>query len=389
MSSILKDARNRSPFWYASFMDARGRRLKRSTKTTDSELAKQIAAEWEAAGKAGRASRLVESQCRRVLSEIYEQATGKPIHFRSARSWLNEWVEDKKSENVSERTLLKYSQIVREFLAHLGNKADDMLNQVSDADLKSFRNTLARAGHSATTVNGAVKILRSPFHLAHVKGYIAADPCAGVGLVEDESDVERDVFTPEHISALVAHAEGDWQGAILCGFYTGLRLKDVTELRWESIDAGLTKIELVPRKTRRKKKNRKVILPIHPVFAAWLTKQTRGIGKAPVFPTLAGKSGAGKSGLSMAFKRIMGRAGIQGRLLRERNGEGRSQSSLSFHSLRHSFNSALANAGVDQEIRQKLTGHASAAMNDVYTHRELEPLRVAIAALPSVKLRAR
>jgi integrase len=164
-------------------------------------------------------------------------------------------------------------------------------------------------------------------------------------------------------------------------------LKDVTDLKWESIDSGLTKIELVPRKTRRKKKNRRVVLSIHPVFAAWLTKQTRGIGKAPVFPTLAGKSGAGKSGLSMAFKRIMERAGIQGRVLRERNGEGRSQSSLSFHSLRHSFNSALANAGVDQEIRQKLTGHASAAMNEVYTHRELEPLRVAIAALPSVKVR--
>jgi integrase len=148
-------------------------------------------------------------------------------------------------------------------------------------------------------------------------------------------------------------------------------------------------LELIPRKTRRKRKNRKVVIPIHPVFASWLSKQTRGIGKAPVFPSLAGKSGAGKSGLSMAFKRIMEHAGIQGRILRERNGEGRSQSSLSFHSLRHSFNSELANANVSQEIRQKLTGHASAQMNEVYTHRELEPLRAAIAALPQVKVRAR
>ncbi len=388
MSSILKDTRNRSPFWYASFMDARGRRLKRSTKTTDSELAKQIAAEWEATGKAGRAGRLVESQCRRVIAEIYEQATGKPMHFRTARSWLNEWIEDKKSENVSDRTLLKYEQIIREFLAHLGQKADEMLNQISDADVKSFRNALSRSGHSASTVNGAIKVLRMPFHLAHVKGYIGADPCGSVGLVEDAIDIEKDVFTPEQIRALVAQAEGDWKGAILCGFYTGLRLKDVTELRWESIDAGLTKIELVPRKTRRKKKNRKVVLPIHPVFAAWLKKQTRGIGKAPVFPSLAGKNGAGKSGLSMAFKRIMARAGIQGRILRERNGEGRSQSSLSFHSLRHSFNSELANSGVEQEIRQKLTGHASPQMNEVYTHRELELLRAAIATLPTVKVRA-
>jgi integrase len=115
-----------------------------------------------------------------------------------------------------------------------------------------------------------------------------------------------------------------------------------------------------------------------------LEKQTRGIGKAPVFATLAGKAGGGKSGLSMAFKRIMEHAEIKGRLLREANGEGRSQCSLSFHSLRHGFVSAMANAGVAQELRQKLTGHASAEMNAKYTHHELEPLRAAIAVIPRI-----
>lgn len=384
MSSILKDSRGRSKYWIASFTDSDGRRLKRSTKTTDSELAKRVAAEWEAAGKAGRAGRLVESQCRKVITEIYEQATGKPLHFRTARSWLTGWIEGKKV-SISPHTKLKYEQIVREFIEHLGKKADAQLNQIVDDDLISFRNSLTRSGHSPATVNGALKVLRSPFHLAHQKGYRADDPCVGVGLVDDDADIEKDVFTPEQIRALIAEAQGDWKGAILCGYYTGLRLKDVTELRWESVDAGLTKLELIPRKTRRKKRNRKVVLPIHPELAAWLKKQTRGIGKATVFPALAGKSGGGKSGLSSMFKRIMERAGIQGRILRERNGEGRSQSSLSYHSLRHSFNSALANADVSQEIRMQLTGHATIEMNRLYTHRDLEPLRKAIAKLPRVR----
>ena len=88
----------------------------------------------------------------------------------------------------------------------------------------------------------------------------------------------------------------------------------------------------------------------------------------------------------MKFRGIMERAGIAGRILRQReeNSAGRTQSSLSFHSLRHSFNSALANAGVAQELRQKLTGHASAAMNAKYTHHELDALRAAVAVLPSV-----
>jgi integrase len=125
-------------------------------------------------------------------------------------------------------------------------------------------------------------------------------------------------------------------------------------------------------------------VPIHPQFKAWLLKQTRGIGKAQVFPTLSGKAGGGKSGLSMAFKRIMEHAKIKGRLLREATGEGRSQSSLSFHSLRHSFNTALDKAGVPVEVRQKLTGHASAEMNQHYTHHDIETLRGAVEKLPAL-----
>jgi integrase len=155
-------------------------------------------------------------------------------------------------------------------------------------------------------------------------------------------------------------------------------------MQWGAVDLDKLIITVRTRKT-----GKKVVVPIHEEFAAWLTRQTRGIGKAPVFPTLNGKAGGGKSGLSMAFKRIMERAGIKGRLLREANGAGRSQSSLSFHSLRHTFNSTLANAGVSQEIRQKLTGHASAEMNAQYTHHEFEPLRAAVAVIPPIDKKER
>jgi site-specific recombinase XerD len=74
-------------------------------------------------------------------------------------------------------------------------------------------------------------------------------------------------------------------------------------------------------------------------------------------------------------------------LLREGNGEGRKQWSLSFHSLRHSFNSALANAGVDVEVRQELTGHASAEQNESYTHRHIESLRKAVMKVPPIPYR--
>jgi integrase len=80
----------------------------------------------------------------------------------------------------------------------------------------------------------------------------------------------------------------------------------------------------------------------------------------------------------------MAKAKVTGRILPEGKGARRSASSLSSHALRHTFNSAMANAGVSQEVRQKLTGHASAEMNARYTHHEIENLKAAVAKVPGV-----
>jgi site-specific recombinase XerD len=46
----------------------------------------------------------------------------------------------------------------------------------------------------------------------------------------------------------------------------------------------------------------------------------------------------------------------------------------------------MANAGISQEVRQLLTGHASKAINDRYTHTELETLRKPVQSVPSPKV---
>ena len=57
---------------------------------------------------------------------------------------------------------------------------------------------------------------------------------------------------------------------------------------------------------------------------------------------------------------------------------------LTFHALRHSFNSAPANAGVQQETRMLMTGHSSVAVQRDYTHLDLASLRSAVEKLPAV-----
>jgi integrase len=187
---------------------------------------------------------------------------------------------------------------------------------------------------------------------------------------------ERGTFTSAQASKLVRAASGDWRAAILLGYYTGARLGDVANMRWDAIDWRSKVVRFTPSKTKKP-----VTIPLHRDLERELLKNA-GIGKTPMFPSLAGKDTGGKHGLSGRFAAIMEKAKIEGKQTQASGG--RTLSSLSFHSLRHSFNSAMANAGISQEVRQKLTGHTSAETNKVYTHHELESLRAAVSVIPSI-----
>ena len=151
-------------------------------------------------------------------------------------------------------------------------------------------------------------------------------------------------------------------------------------MRWDNID--LAKRQITYLSTKNKKE---LFVPLHPVLHDYFQSlETKNTKETYITPSLAGKSTSGKSGLSGAFTRLMATAGIDPELV---DGKGKRKfSAKTFHSLRHSFNSMLANSGVSQETRMKLIGHASEQINDQYTHIQMETLRRDIENLPSFKL---
>ena len=106
---------------------------------------------------------------------------------------------------------------------------------------------------------------------------------------------------------------------------------------------------------------------------------------AHLFPQLAKMPTHGSVGLSASFQKLMLRAGVLSARGEEKTGKGRQFRRLVFHSLRHTFNSTLANQGVSIELRRELTGHSSNAMNQKYTHIDLAPLKAAIDKLPRLQ----
>lgn len=353
--------------------------MKRSTKHREHAKAMKTAIEWERLAKAGREGRLTEAQARRVVSDLIEQATGEALHFHSCKSWLDEWLAGK-GGTTAPTTLAKYKQIIADFEKHLGERAKLPLQAISPKDVRSFRDALAAGGRAASTVNLAVKkTLNVPFSAAHRLGYIEMNPVAAVESLKDRSDVGRETFAPEQVMKLAKAADTDWRGAILVGYYTGLRLGDVVSLVWECVNMEDRLLTVRMRKT-----GGAVAVPIHDELREWLEEQPRGIGKAPLFPSLTGKRTGGQVGLSAQFAALIKKAGIERRQVRVKKDAGRSTSSLSFHSLRHSFVSALANAGVAPDLRQKLAGHSDAKSHARYTHHELDAMRAAVEKLPAL-----
>jgi integrase len=386
MGTLVKDARGRSQYWYYCYRDANGRRLKKSTKETDRRKARIIGEGFEEAEDLAKRGNATEEQIRKVISDTLARVNGKRVHDPTVREWLDKWLANEESA-VSEATLTRYRQVVADFLASIGPVGNQRLETLTSEHVLKHRKQLESEGRAPATVNFTVKrVLKRAFKVAIDEGIITRNPCATVRLIQDRDKVDKGVFLPQQVAKLIESAKGDWKGLIISAYYTGGRLSDLARLTWSNVDLSQNKkvIRFMQKKTKGKTPKAKVEIPIHDALEEYLlSRPISDAPTAPLFPELHDKPGSGKSGLSMAFKRIMAKAGIDAGVIRERTGTaGRSVSALSFHSLRHSFNSALANAGVNQELRQKLTGHASADMNTIYTHHELETIRTAIKTLP-------
>jgi integrase len=293
------------------------------------------------------------------------------------RDWFDHWLELKQRVRAR-KTMDRYRQVVRDFVQSLGARANLALVHLTPRDILAYRDAIVAAKKSARTANLSVKVVSAALNAALRQGYIGSNPATAVESLPVKAE-EKGIFTRKQLSKLLGAADGDWRSAILLGYYTGARLSDIANMRWGAIDWRDKVIRFTPSKTKKA-----VIVPLHPQLERELLKNA-GIGKAMMFPSLAGKGTGGRFGLSGRFKAIMRKAEIEGKLTKASGG--RTLSSLSFHSLRHSFNSAMANAGVSQEIRQKLTGHASAEINTQYTHHELVPLRAAVGLIPALRLR--
>jgi integrase len=378
MSSVSKDGRwNR--FWYAHFTDALGRRRKKSTGLTSKSKALEMAHALQRAANEARRGVLTEARTRELLSEILQSVNGEGLRVFTVEQWFAHFVSQKRKSRA-DATALRHELLMREFLQFLGPRARVNIAALTSKDIVGYRDHRASQGLAPSTVNLHVTILSAAFNAALKQGHISVNPCAAIEPMKEKAQ-RKAVFTPEQVTALLKVAQGDWRGLILCGFYLGARLGDCANLRWRNVDL-VSEIKTVRFETG--KTGREIVIPISEALEDYLLSLPAPKNdEAFLFPSLAERV---TSYLSREFKLLMTQARIEQRVIRKRNedGSGRNVHALSFHSLRHSFSSLLANAGIAEETRMALTGHTTREVHQHYTHRDLVLLRDAVAVLPRI-----
>ncbi len=372
MASIVK--RKKSQFWTACFASRDGRQLKRSTKSTDKNQAMEIAIEFERVERKAMAGALTSAQIKRVLNDVSEKVTGDTLIAPTTEVYLTEWLAGV-GARATEATVERYTHSVKLFLAHLGDKAQKPVTAVTPRDAEGFLTGRLKAGVAPKTAIVDLKTINIAFRRAATYDIILKNPIATVRPPREDSS-ERAVFTQEEVQKLVTAAPTvEWQTLILFGYFLGARLRDCVRMTWDNVKPETGVIEYQQQKT-----GKKVTVPMHYHVIEHIhflaTFGTHGF----LSPKLAGKLSGGRRGLSEGFKRIVIKAGLDTMTV---PGKGiRKFSRHSFHSLRHSFNSALANGGVPEDVRMKLTGHASKVMNNRYTHLNVETLKNAMTTMP-------
>lgn len=367
------------PFYFCAFYDQHGRRHFRSTKTANRKQAERICAAMQKAAYDARLGKLTADRARAIVEEAVAdiaEVSGVQVPRQTIRTYLDGWLAAK---SATKSTLTRYRGIVDAFLKHLEAKADYSLQALSDADVQTFRDKLA-AKVAPGTVNTYLKVIRVALGRAVKKNLLTRSPALSVDKLGGTKH-QRQPFTVTQLKKILKAATEEWQTMILVGLYTGLRLSDCANLTAANLNLLEGEITLTEKKTKRTR-TLEVAKPLREHLEA-LDLGDNPV--APLCPTLVGKP---ETWLSNEFYDLLSNEGLVPIRDHKSTDKGRdsrrTQSPLTFHSLRHTAVSLLKNAGVSDAVARDIIGHESAAVSRVYTHIEAATRRKALNKLPDV-----
>jgi integrase len=335
-------------------------------------------------------------------------------------AWLATWITDIHRDEVRPSTRQSYEVVIRQ----IGTTAITA-KKLSALTPEDVRGMLRELGSGRRRTQKAYILLQSALRDAEREGLVRRNVCTAVNKPK-VTTAARKAFTAGEARAIIGHAANhrDTMAATrwAMAFLTGLRQGELLGLQWDRVDLSLGAIDVAwqlqtltrshgcgdetpagwpcsklkaaycsaPRwqippdfelvelyrslvLTRPKSQAGARFVPLLPPLVAALTQlRAEDVGPNPhglVFHMPDGRPLAPKEDWE-AWQTLLRDAGIAA------EGE-----TIPLHCARHTAATLMRAAGIDEQTRQELLGHASTEATRIYSHADSDSHRRAMAAL--------
>lgn len=352
-----------------------------------------------------KSRRDAENKAKEILEPLREGTTkekiavhiGKARELISSRKLLLEQVWDKFSvklrKDLGKDTLGNYKRQWEAFKSWLYKNHAEIteLSQVTSEIALEYAEKLDKTDRLSTSAfNQHRGTLIRLFRLLGKEAGITENPMlvieskATPGITRKELTEEQILTVLEKFDDPNFHMLHKEEMRVLfhMGTWTGLRLKDCVLMKWENIDFNSNRIFCIPVKTRTH--GNTVIIPIHPALRRELEKALAWQKDEYILPMAAARYVRAPSTFKKDVVRVFSECGFE--TSKQVENRKKKTNIIGFHSLRHSFVSFCAKAGVPLPVVQAIVGHGNPAMTRHYIHIGEESVKQAINALPQGNL---
>jgi integrase len=208
---------------------------------------------------------------------------------------------------------------------------------------------------SGSSINKMISLARRVYYLGMDAGMVKSNPFARRGTFKEEP---KGHYIPDQEFRKIYKQLPDYlKPVILVAYLTGMRRGEILELEWDRVNLSEGYIDLTPGDTKTEEPRRIYFNSIKELKDVFIeADRNKKHGQKLVF-TKSDGSPVPKWYIQRLFKKACLKAKVYPYRL---------------HDLRHSFNTNMTKAGVDQVVIMKLTGHKTFEMFSRYSHLDQE-----------------
>lgn len=240
-------------------------------------------------------------------------------------------------------------------------KPDTKISHIAPADIEKLKTYIVDTlKDSKSTFNRYFAVLKKAYNLIIINHKLnLLNPCNLVKPLKVDNQIMR-YLTEEEEKRLFTELSDHLKPIVICALTTGLRLSNILNLKWESIDFKMGFIEILKQEN---KGHKKIQIPLSSKFRAEL--EQIGI-KEKGYVFINPDTNQPYKSIKTGFTRALDRAKIK---------------NFRFHDLRHTVGTRLVANGADLQTVKEIMAHSDIKTTQRYMHPVKENLKRAVDIL--------